>query len=199
MQSSLPPVSVKPCPAVEGGAKFQVKHPPVLTVDLNLTDPLLACTRDETVIAVKTPRPQSEESCQATRGGTPTSALPQCSPVPESGSFKDLGSSSGRPPRRVVLPLNPTVSEAAGTRAHPPQDPLHVNKSKASSSGSSNLTKTCHNDAPRPRETQALELLGDPTLLPAKGQEAPGRPPRSPASPLEVLPVMSCKLYSKSI
>ena len=62
LQPSLPPVGVKSCQAAEGGPKFQVNHPPLLALDSNSTDPLLACTLDETMIAVKTPRPPSKES-----------------------------------------------------------------------------------------------------------------------------------------
>ena len=53
-QPSLPPVGSKSGPAVEGGAKSQVKHLPVLALDLNFTDPLLACTMGEAMIAVQT-------------------------------------------------------------------------------------------------------------------------------------------------
>ena len=51
---SLPPVGVKPCPAEVGGAKVQVYHLPVLALDSNTTDPLLSCTLEEIVVAVKT-------------------------------------------------------------------------------------------------------------------------------------------------
>ena len=39
---------------MEGGAKSQVKHLPLLALDLDYTDPLLACTMGEAVIAVQT-------------------------------------------------------------------------------------------------------------------------------------------------
>ena len=42
-QPSLPPVGINSGPAAEGGAKFQVNHPPLLALDPNSTDPLLAC------------------------------------------------------------------------------------------------------------------------------------------------------------
>ena len=51
---SHPPVGAKACPAAEGGAKFQVNHRPLLTLNSNSTDPLLACTMDETMIAFHT-------------------------------------------------------------------------------------------------------------------------------------------------
>ena len=50
---SIPPVGPKSSPAAEGGAEFEVNRPPVLAVDSNPTDPLLACTRDETMVAPK--------------------------------------------------------------------------------------------------------------------------------------------------
>ena len=40
---TLPPVGTKTCPAVEGGARTQVTHPPLMALELNPTDPLLAC------------------------------------------------------------------------------------------------------------------------------------------------------------
>ena len=51
---TLPPVGTKTSPAVEGGARPQVTHPPSTALELNPTDPLLACPRDETLIAAKT-------------------------------------------------------------------------------------------------------------------------------------------------
>ena len=51
---TLPPVGTKTCPAVEGGARPQVTHPPSTALELNPTDPLLACNREETRAAVKT-------------------------------------------------------------------------------------------------------------------------------------------------
>ena len=62
LQPSLPPVGVKSCPAADGGAKFQVNYPPLLASDSNSTDPLIACTRDKTMIAVNTPKPPRERS-----------------------------------------------------------------------------------------------------------------------------------------
>ena len=46
-QPSLPPVGTKSGPAVEGGAKSQVKNLPLLASDLDSTDPILACTMGE--------------------------------------------------------------------------------------------------------------------------------------------------------
>ena len=62
MQPSLASVGFKSCPAAEGGTKFQVNHPPVLTLDSSSTDPFIACTMDVTMVAVKTPKPPSEKS-----------------------------------------------------------------------------------------------------------------------------------------
>ena len=50
---SLPPVGINSSPAAEGGAEFKVNHPPVLVVNSNPTDPLLACAGDDTMVADK--------------------------------------------------------------------------------------------------------------------------------------------------
>ena len=54
LSPTLPPVGAKTCPAGEGGARPQVKHPPVLALELNPTAPFHACPQDETLIAAKT-------------------------------------------------------------------------------------------------------------------------------------------------
>ena len=51
---TLPTLGTNTCPAVEGSARTQVTHPPLMALELNPTDPLLACPRDETLSVAKT-------------------------------------------------------------------------------------------------------------------------------------------------
>ena len=59
---TLPPVITKICPAVEGGARPQVTHPPLTVLKLNPTDHLLACTQAETKVAART-KPDNQRRC----------------------------------------------------------------------------------------------------------------------------------------
>ena len=81
-------------PALEGGAKSQVKHLPFLALDLDSTDPLsLACTRDETSIASKCPANASEAREQATLYHPGTAGAPSLEPTSSPAQVIKLGRS----------------------------------------------------------------------------------------------------------
>ena len=79
---TLPPVGTKTCPAVEGGARPQVTHPPLMALKSNPTDLFLAYPRDDTLSAAKT-----QSSTAGALSLAPTSSPAQDRPTPNALSY----------------------------------------------------------------------------------------------------------------